>query len=254
VFGVWVRYDLPAEYEGTIRNNIIAQNALDGIRIAADGFDWYPTSTHPYPGSGTISTQIVNNNVTGNAGAGILRDLDVGGVGAPTIRNSILYDNNDDLVSAAATYSDVSDADPGTGNLSVDPGFLHAPDFVDFSVDYGDEDSLVVADSGVYQVGDVIEINADDVAREVTSIPGPADVAFSPAMDYPTSPGTAVADWGASSDVIDDYRLDPGSDLSDAGDPDPAYNDAQPPGQGGPRNDMGAYGGPDAGDVGPPEP
>jgi hypothetical protein len=43
----------------------------------------------------------------------------------------------------------------------------------------------------------------------------------------------------------DDYRLSPVSPAIDAGHPDPSVYDAcRPPGMGGPRNDMGAYGGP----------
>ncbi len=46
-----------------------------------------------------------------------------------------------------------------------------------------------------------------------------------------------------------DYRLQPGSPCIDAGVEDPTYNDVTPPGQGTARNDMGAYGGPMAGDI-----
>lgn len=47
------------------------------------------------------------------------------------------------------------------------------------------------------------------------------------------------------------FVLSSGSRLIDRGDPAPTYNDQIPPGQGTVRNDMGAYGGPTAGNVGP---
>ena len=251
IFGHWVHYHLPSVYEGTIRNNIIAQNALDGVLLSADGFDWYPYSTHPHPSSGTIGTEIINNDVVVNAGSGIRRHVDVGGSGSPVVMNSVLVDNGDDLTGVAATYSDVSDGDSGTGNLAVIPQFLHVPGLVDFTLAVGAQDCLVVADSVLYTVGQTIEISGDGQPREVISTPSTTEVEFSPGLGYPTEADMAVALWGWETDVDEDYSLAPASPLIDAGNPDPAYDDQQPPGQGDPRNDMGAYGGPHAGTVGP---
>ena len=45
----------------------------------------------------------------------------------PVITNSIIRDNHDDLVGCTATYSDISDGDPGTGNILADPLFVTGP-------------------------------------------------------------------------------------------------------------------------------
>jgi len=253
VFGFWVHYNLPSEYNNVIRNNIIAQNAGDGISLEAAGFDWYPYSTHPLNSSATISAEIINNNIVNNAQNGVSRALDTGGNGMPAAKNNIVFNNADDLADVTTTYTDVGDGDSGTGNLNVDPQFVFGPDWVDFTVDGGDADLIVVNDNSTYMVGDYLEINADGKARQITSLSNGTDVIFTPALEDASVAGMAVAYWGENTDVDEDYQLQAGSDCIDAGDPDAVYNDAQPPGQGTERNDMGAYGGPQAGTVGPEE-
>ncbi|MDW7680060.1 MAG: PQQ-binding-like beta-propeller repeat protein [bacterium] len=75
------------------------------------------------------NAQILNNIIFNN-------DEGVHSVGfyvpSPLIMNCIIWNNNDDLTySASATYSDISDSDQGTGNISLDPQLVNS-DIMDF--------------------------------------------------------------------------------------------------------------------------
>jgi len=132
----------------------------------------------------------------------------------------------------------------GADMLETDPLFLNAPDFWDVTTAAGSTTTVVVADATLYAVGDVVEIDNDGTPRTV--IAAVVDtVTFSPALSTPSTAGMLVGNWGVgATDLVEDFHLDTGpppSPCINTGDPNPAYNDPD-----GTRNDMGAYGGPDA--------
>ncbi|MGQ9454250.1 MAG: fibronectin type III domain-containing protein, partial [Armatimonadota bacterium] len=102
----------------TVLGNIIVGNSAEasGGAIYVDG---------------SLASVVVRSNTifanTTSSGEG-------GGVylagGSVSITNCILWQNSDDLFGCSATYSDVTDivSDPGTGNISVDPGFVQTSD------------------------------------------------------------------------------------------------------------------------------
>jgi outer membrane protein assembly factor BamB len=70
--------------------------------------------------------RLLNNTVVNN-GAGSGDGTQAIGFysSSPTIKNCIVWGNGDDLSgTAVATYSDIEDGDPGTGNISADPKFV----------------------------------------------------------------------------------------------------------------------------------
>jgi len=112
--GIWCdRWSSPA-----IVNNVIVGNSagLYGGAISC-GRESYPL--------------IANNTIVGNS-AGLYG----GGIYAwpgssPTITNCIIWDNGDDLFGCSATYSCISDGDPGEGNIPFCPHFVD-PDGGDY--------------------------------------------------------------------------------------------------------------------------
>jgi hypothetical protein len=67
------------------------------------------------------AVKIMNCTVANNIGGGIHRT----GTGTLAITNSIVWANGDDLMSCAATYSCIEDADAGTGNIAGNPLFIN---------------------------------------------------------------------------------------------------------------------------------
>lgn len=101
-------YD-PFPIGATITNNLVYDNGTHGVYTClADG------------GSATLT----NNTITGNTQTGVEDCVPE----SSTIVNSILWNNNDDLLNASATYSDIEDGDAGEGNISEDPIFVAASD------------------------------------------------------------------------------------------------------------------------------
>jgi hypothetical protein len=85
---------------------------------------------------------ILNCTVVENSEYGLRVGSALGPV-EETITDCILWDNGDDLVNCTATYSNISDGDPGEGNISADPLFL----------DPGDDDYHLASGSPCIDMG-----------------------------------------------------------------------------------------------------
>ncbi len=102
-----------------IRDNILVGNSATGefgggaIAVLADS------------GPRLRGNTVCSNNATSGNGGGIYAET-----AGLSVKNSILWQNEDDLWNCAPTYSCVTDlsADPGTGNISVDPAFTQTTD------------------------------------------------------------------------------------------------------------------------------
>jgi hypothetical protein len=138
--------------------------------------------------SGSVGAVIAltNNTIVGNQTAGVEDDGDA----SSAITNCILWNNNDDLVNATATYSDIEDGDPGEGNISTDPLFVAADDFhiQDTSpcLDVGKNDALGIPDK--------------DMDNQTRTQDGNSDGAAVVDMGADEVP-SAVQPWGAASTV-----------------------------------------------------
>ena len=98
-----------------MENNVVAGNSTEGT---GSGIAVFSTST----AAAVVNNTVVNNN----PGPGIAGGIAAGPGGLVNISNCILWGNGDDLFDCVATYSDVEDGDPGTGNISADPSFTDA--------------------------------------------------------------------------------------------------------------------------------
>ena len=153
----------------TATNCIIAENTGAGIEL------------YQLPARTPNSATLINCTVAGNLRQGVWG-------GSTTISNSIVYFNGVDtenvqmdVISAAATYSDVQGTWPGSGNIDVDPLFA----------DYVNGDYHLMSQAGRWYPADGAWVQ-DDVSSLCIDAGDPAgDVGMEP------SPNGSVINMGA---------------------------------------------------------
>ncbi len=172
------------------------------------------------------SPAITNCTFTGNGcagdGVGIFNSASF-----PRIINSIF---REDMVSRAAdeitdhgssssdvTYCIVQGGYQGEGNRDIDPQFTNMPMFWDRTTVIGTSSSIEVADSSVYAVGDVIEIQNDNVVRTVI-FASSTTVKFEPGAGDAPEQGSMIENWGpGATDLHHDFHLEITSPAIDVG-------------------------------------
>ena len=102
-----------SESSPEITNCLIIDNVADGY----GAIDCYDES----------SPEIINCTIANNTGYAGRGGVYAAYLSLPTIRNSILWNNGDDIYGATATYSCIQDGDSGTGNISSYPLFKTGP-------------------------------------------------------------------------------------------------------------------------------
>ncbi len=222
------------------RSGTIIENSV----FAGNGVSREGAALADIKGEVEVTNCTFNGNLAENRGNAVYAENS-----EVSVRNSILWEG---CSSAAAeiegtgdikvAYSDITGGYGGSGNIDAPPLFVNAPIFWDRTVADGADNTIKVNDASLYKVGDVIELEGDGTARTVTAITGGDTVEFSPALPAATTSRMTVENWGAGAvDLTEDYRLAPDSPCINAGDPAAEYDDPD-----GSRNDMGAYGGPEA--------
>ncbi len=99
-----------------ITNCLIISNTAGGV----GSIDCYSTNS-----SDSSSPQILNCTIANNVGNQTRGGVYAWSLSHPTIRNSILWNNTDDIFGTAVTssYSCIKNNDSGTGNIHIDPLF-----------------------------------------------------------------------------------------------------------------------------------
>ena len=182
----------------------------------------------PAIGVSAATAVIINSTVVNNQANGIeTNSYPVGfGKGTVTVKNSILWGNNDDLVNVTATYSDIEDADPGEGNISAWP-FFRDPVDQDYRIrrpsrciDSGSLAGAPLTDFQGYPRpidgnGDgisAVDIGADEFDPD--SIPGDFGK-VSPANGAIDQPSNVMLSWQASTGATGyEYCIDSSNDDS----------------------------------------
>lgn len=242
--GSTVFFTFPGIVVPDITNNIVLANK-DGMHVDAAGRETDPEYFDPaWYGSAAVFANVSNNVVVGNQEHGFACATEQGGQCDPVIQNTIFWENGADLTETEAWFSIIQDQDPPLkdSNLCVNPEFENTPVAYDFASEDGSATTVVLADTTLFDAATHVEINGDQIAREIISKTDTV-LTFDPGLDAATMTGTCVFGWAGDNMEIS-FQLDPESPAIDQGNDDEALNDQVPPGQGTERNDMGAYGGP----------
>jgi hypothetical protein len=180
------------------------------------------------------------------------------GGGVHTLRTSPLIANNDLFGNLKALASDniAGDFTPAqvigvNGNVSVDPLFVHAPLFADATTANGNTTTVIIREPSRYAVNQKIEYNNDGVVRTISAInTSTRTLTFAPALASNSVAFKMVTNWGASTNLAEDFHLASNSPVIDAGtntgvtaafDLDGAARIADGNGDGTAVADMGAY-------------
>ena len=103
-------------------------------------------------------------------------------------------------------------------NTSQDPRFVNPPLFADLTVAAGSTTTVVVLMASRYQVNQVLEYNHDAVPRTITAVNITTNVlTFTPALPAASQSFKLLADWGTSTNVVEDFHVQSGSPVIDAG-------------------------------------
>src|SRR5207245_4297137 len=96
----------------------------------------------------------------------------------------------------------------GSGNISGDPLFAHAPVFTDATVAAGTTTTVAVGTAARYVTNQVIEYANDGVARTVTAVNTSTNVlTFTPALAAASQAWKILENWGTSTNVTEDFHL-----------------------------------------------
>lgn len=219
--GVWL---IGAGYQrtvirGTGGGSVITlneQSRVSGFTITGSGPDYWDAGVYI---DGKISATVTNNHITDN-GMGIAHACFTPPcTGKALIANNIISRNRHTGINTHATLPRI------VNNIVIsnDVG-IHVD--VDGSVV---RNNIVVANNvGIIGGGKQITIGYNNLWENKEAYQGVEEI----------GPGASAVDPQFAAPNQDDYRLQPSSPLIDAGDPDPAYNDAD-----GSRNDLGVGGG-----------
>lgn len=157
----------------SLTNNVVVGNKMAGIWCHVDS-----------------SLTAFNNTIVSNTSDGIYLD----GTSTFTITNAIIWGNGDDLNGCTATYSDISDGDPGTGNISADPLFVNAP-----TGDYRLRPGSPCIDAGTNEgaptqdiIGNPRPIDGDRDGTAITDMGAYEYVPPAPPSPTPPAPGGPV--------------------------------------------------------------
>ncbi len=104
------------------------------------------------------------------------------------------------------------------GNLAVDPRFVRAPQLTDVTVAAGTTTTAAVLAANRYLVNQVLEYNNDGVARTITAVNNTSNVVtFTPALTAASQAFKLLANWGTTTNMTEDFRLQPTSPVIEAG-------------------------------------
>ena len=155
---------------------------------------------------GACEPDIRNCTIAGNSVTGVQAALGA----VPNIVNCILWDNDDDLLGCAATYSCIEDGDLGEGNISSDPQFAD-PGNGDYHLksQFGRWDPAANAGVGGW-VNDAVNspcIDAGDPDSDYTDEPMPNYARINMGA-YGNTLEASKSGWSIPGEVTGDCKVD----------------------------------------------
>jgi hypothetical protein len=214
-------------YQATARitNNTIFGNSLTDTQVLG-GYSYSSYGgglsvsallpQHQDPQVQITNTLIVGNTVASTgSGAGLHAYLTGPVVTYDDFWINLKLPSTIDHVAGDYTWSQV-EAMPGI--VSADPRFVRAPAFADVTVAAGTTTTVAVLSAARHAVNEVIEYNDDGVARVITGVNTSTNVlTFTPALPAASQAWKLLANWGVSTEVADDFSLQPDSPVIDRG-------------------------------------
>jgi putative metal-binding protein/thrombospondin type 3 repeat protein len=219
--GIFLLYGVGAQ----ITNNTIVGNSLTDTK-ALTGYS-FPNYGGGFiaeaflPEGGNPQDHLANNLIVGNTvnsagtGAGLYSHN-----ASPTIAATDFFNNlklPSTLNNVAGDFTDLQVIGVN-GNIGLDPQFVRAPVFTDASIAAGTTTTVAVTSAARYLTNQVIEYDNDGVARTIISINNTSNVlTFTPALPAASQAWRLVANWGTSTNVTEDFHLNPTSPGIDTG-------------------------------------
>src|SRR5260221_2130478 len=165
----------------------------------------------------SLSNNLIFGNSVTSTGAG-------GGFDSmltnPILQNNDLWNNLKLPSTISNVAGDFTEAQVigGSVNISQDPPVGRVPAFTDVTVAAGTTTTLAVASVTRYLTNQIIEYTDDGVSRTITAINATSKVlTFTPALTAASKAWKMLANWGASTNVTEDFHLQSTSSLIDAG-------------------------------------
>ncbi|HEV8701290.1 MAG TPA: MopE-related protein, partial [Candidatus Polarisedimenticolia bacterium] len=203
-------------------NSLTLASAPSGYAYANYGGAMCVEALFPQSGEALISNNLIAGNTVTPAGT-------VGGLHSHITSPVITYTDFWNNLKLPSTIDHVggdfveAQVIGVNNNTALDPRFTHAPLFADVSVAAGSTTTVAVLMASRYLANQVLEFNNDGVARTITAVNTSTNVlTFTPALPAASQAFKLLANWGSSTDTTEDFRLQPGSPMVDAGTNQPA--------------------------------
>jgi putative metal-binding protein/thrombospondin type 3 repeat protein len=211
--------------EAEITNNTIVGNTVtlttrpSGYSYATYGGGLFVDALFPQSGDPSVfvtNDLIIGNTVTaGGTGGGLHSHTTSPIISFTDLWNNLKLPSTIDDVAGDFTEAQVIGL---RNNVRLDPHFVHAPAFADVTVAAGTTTTVAVLLASRYHTNEVLEYNNDGAPRTIIAINTSSNVlTFTPALASATLPFKLLADWGSSTNVAEDFHLQPDSPVIDAG-------------------------------------
>jgi hypothetical protein len=165
----------------------------------------------------TVQNNLVGANAVTSTGLG-------GGLYAfrssPVVRNNDLWNNIKFPAVSSNVAGDYNDAQVigQNGNISAAPNFVNAPLFADTTTAAGTTTTVIIREPTRYAVNQKLEYNNDGVVRTITAInAGTRTLTISPALSAASAANKMVSNWGAGTNMTEDFHLQLPSPAVDTG-------------------------------------
>ena len=165
----------------------------------------------------TLQNNLIGANAVTSTGLG-------GGLysfrSSPVVRNNDLWSNLKFPAVSSNVAGDFTEAQVigQDGNISAAPSFVNAPLFADATTAAGTTTTVIIRETTRYAVNQKIEYNNDGVVRTITAINTTTRaLTFTPALAAASAANKMVANWGAGTNMTENFRLNAGSAGVDAG-------------------------------------
>ena len=104
------------------------------------------------------------------------------------------------------------------GNISASPNFVNAPLFADATTAAGTTTTVIIREPTRYAVNQKLEYNNDGVVRTITAINAATrTLTFTPALAAASAASKMVSNWGAVTNMTEDFHLQTPSPAVDTG-------------------------------------